>query len=100
MVLIQFLIFVVVVFVLSGMKIVNEYERGVKFTLGRYAGILQPGLRIVIPVVQSWERVDMRVKAVDVPDQETIASTFEPFSTFFFLTTHGFPIILSNTTAV
>ncbi len=63
---------VVVFFVLSGLKIVKEYQRGVKFTLGRYSGILKPGLRLVIPIIQSWQRVDLRVKAVDVPDQDCI----------------------------
>ncbi|MBW2997044.1 SPFH domain-containing protein, partial [Candidatus Woesearchaeota archaeon] len=63
-----------VVFVLlSSLKIVKEYERGVKFTLGKYTGIIDPGLRIVIPIIQTWERVDMRVKAVDVPSQECIS---------------------------
>ena len=62
----------VVVFILSGLKVVNEYERGVKFTLGKYVGIMKPGLNIVIPVIQRWNRVDMRVKAVDVPDQDAI----------------------------
>ena len=60
------------VFILTGLKVVNEYERGIKFTLGKYAGIMQPGLRIIIPIFQSWQRVDMRVKAVDVPDQDCI----------------------------
>lgn len=53
-------------------KVVNEYERGVRFTFGKYDRVLEPGLRIVIPFVQSWHRVDMRVKAVDVPKQESI----------------------------
>ena len=53
-------------------KVVKEYERGVKFTLGQFVGVLDPGLRTVIPLIQSWERVDMRVKAVDVPRQESI----------------------------
>jgi len=53
-------------------KVVNEYERGVRFTLGKYDQVLQPGLRTVVPFVQSWHRVDMRVKAVDVPKQESI----------------------------
>ncbi len=66
------LIWVGVLFVLSGLKIVKEYQRGVKFTLGKYAGIMSPGLRIVVPIIQSWQRVDIRVKAVDVPDQDAI----------------------------
>ena len=60
------------VFVLSGIKVINEYERGVKFTLGRYTGVMKPGLRVVVPVLQTYERVDMRVRAVDVPDQDCI----------------------------
>ena len=65
-------IVILVFFVLSGFKIVKEYERGVKFTLGKYSGIMQPGLKFVIPVMQAWRRVDIRVKAVDVPDQDAI----------------------------
>ncbi|RME54729.1 slipin family protein [Candidatus Woesearchaeota archaeon] len=57
---------------LASMKVVKEYERGVKFTLGKYTGTMTPGLRFVVPVIQSWQRVDMRVKAVDVPDQEAM----------------------------
>jgi regulator of protease activity HflC (stomatin/prohibitin superfamily) len=66
------LIIILIIFILTGLKIVKEYERGVKFTLGKYAGMMQPGLRLIIPIVQSWERVDLRVKAVDVPDQDCI----------------------------
>jgi len=67
-----YLIFIVLLFIFSGFKIVKEYQRGVKFTLGKYAGIMNPGLRLVIPILQSWRRVDIRVKAVDVPDQDAI----------------------------
>lgn len=67
---------VVVVLLLLGsattFKVVKEHERGVKFTLGQFEGVLQPGLRTGIPLVQSWERVDVRAKAVDVPRQESI----------------------------
>jgi len=59
-------------FILTGLKIVKEYERGVRFTLGKYSGIMEPGLRFVIPIIQAWRRVDIRVKAVDVPDQDAI----------------------------
>lgn len=63
---------VAVAIIASGLKIVKEYERGVKFTLGKYVGIMSPGLRLVVPLVQSWERVDLRTKVVDVPDQDCI----------------------------
>ena len=66
------IIIAAILFVLASLKVVKEYERGVKFTLGKYAGIMKPGLRMVFPVIQSWERVDLRVKAVDVPDQDCI----------------------------
>ncbi len=59
-----------VLYIFAGIKIVNEYERGVRFTLGKYKGIIDPGLRVVFPVIQSWRRVDMRVKTIDVPDQD------------------------------
>jgi regulator of protease activity HflC (stomatin/prohibitin superfamily) len=53
-------------------KQVNQYERGLRFTLGRFTGIMEPGWRIIIPIFQSYSKVDMRVKAVDVPDQKAI----------------------------
>jgi len=59
-------------YILAGLRIVKEYERGVRFTLGKYSGVIKPGLREVWPIIQSWERVDIRVKAVDVPDQDAI----------------------------
>jgi regulator of protease activity HflC (stomatin/prohibitin superfamily) len=66
------IVIMIVLFILSSLKVVKEYERGVKFTLGKYTGMMKPGLRMVFPVIQSWERVDLRVKAVDVPDQDCI----------------------------
>ncbi|MFH1589725.1 MAG: slipin family protein [archaeon] len=66
----EWIVGVIVVYILLGIKVVNEYERGVKFTVGKYVGIMNPGLRIVVPIFQTWMRVDMRVKAVDVPDQD------------------------------
>ncbi len=51
---------------------VNQYERGILFTLGKYSRTLDPGWRLVIPIFQSLTKVDIRVKAVDVPDQEAM----------------------------
>ncbi len=61
-----------IIFVLSWLKQVNEYERGVVFTMGRYSYTMQPGWRLLIPIFQSFKKVDVRVKAVDVPDQKAI----------------------------
>lgn len=63
---------VLIVLVLASLKQINQYERGVKFTMGRYTGIVDPGWRLIIPVFQEMKKVDMRVKAVDVPDQKAI----------------------------
>ncbi|MBD3251337.1 slipin family protein [Candidatus Uhrbacteria bacterium] len=62
----------VVVLILISIRQVNQYERGVKFTLGRYSSTATPGWRLVFPVIQFMRKVDMRVKAVDVPDQDAI----------------------------
>jgi len=51
---------------------VNQYERGVTFTQGKYTSTKMPGWRIIIPIFQSMTKVDIRTKAVDVPDQEAI----------------------------
>lgn len=58
--------------VLSSLKQINQYQRGVKFTMGVFTGIMNPGWRIVWPIFQTYKKVDIRVKAVDVPDQEAI----------------------------
>jgi regulator of protease activity HflC (stomatin/prohibitin superfamily) len=61
-----------IVLVLFMLRQINQYERGVMFTLGRFTGLKEPGWRIVVPVFQSLTKVDIRTKAVDVPDQEAI----------------------------
>jgi regulator of protease activity HflC (stomatin/prohibitin superfamily) len=68
-----YFLFVVIAFVLLGsLRQINQYQRGVMFTMGRFTGIKNPGWRLVIPIFQSMTKVDMRVKAVDVPDQKAI----------------------------
>lgn len=59
-------------FILSGIKIVNQYERGVVLTLGKFTGIREPGLRIVVPIIQRMIKVDIRTNTIDVPKQEVI----------------------------
>jgi regulator of protease activity HflC (stomatin/prohibitin superfamily) len=66
-----YVVIAVVLFILC-LRQVNQYQRGVMFTMGRYVGIKEPGWRIVIPIFQSMTKVDIRVKAVDVPDQKAI----------------------------
>ena len=66
------ILIIIAVIILISIKQVNQYQRGVKFMLGKYTGLVNPGWRIILPVIQSMTKVDIRVKAVDVPLQETI----------------------------
>jgi len=65
-------IVIVALVIFSGFKIINQYERGVVLTLGRFTGLRSPGLRVVIPIVQRMIRVDLRSTPIDVPKQEVI----------------------------
>lgn len=69
--LLYFIIPVIIILLIS-IKQINQYERGIKFAFGKYTGMMDPGWRIVLPIIQSYQRVDIRTKAVDVPDQEAI----------------------------
>jgi regulator of protease activity HflC (stomatin/prohibitin superfamily) len=63
----------VILFLLSAIKILNEYERGVIFNLGRFYKVKGPGLIIVIPIIQRMVKVDLRVIVMDVPTQDVIS---------------------------
>jgi regulator of protease activity HflC (stomatin/prohibitin superfamily) len=66
------LVIILVILFLSSLKQINQYERGVRFTMGRFSGMMDPGWRLIVPVFQTYQKVDMRIKAVDVPDQKAI----------------------------
>lgn len=66
------LVFFILFILLISIRQINQYERGVKFRLGKYVGTRDPGWRIVLPIIESMTKVDMRVKAVDVPEQKSI----------------------------
>jgi regulator of protease activity HflC (stomatin/prohibitin superfamily) len=66
---ILFVLFVLI----SSIRILREYERGVVFTLGRFSGVKGPGLILIIPVVQQMERIDLRTRVFDVPPQDVIS---------------------------
>ena len=65
-------IIVIAIFILSGLKVINQYQRGIVLTLGKYTGTRQPGLRIVVPIIQKMIRVDVRSTPIDVSKQEVI----------------------------
>lgn len=66
------IIFFFIFIVIPSVKQVNQYERGVRFRFGKFRDEMAPGWRIVWPIIEGWQRIDIRVKAVDVPDQEAI----------------------------
>ena len=65
---IGFIIFIVLI----SIRQVNQYERGIKFRLGKFVKIMNPGLNIVLPIIESYRKVDIRTKVIDVPEQEAI----------------------------
>ena len=67
-----YLIIFVIFILLISIRQIDEYERGILFTFGKFSKVLSPGWKIVLPVIQSYRKVDIRTKAVDVPEQETI----------------------------
>jgi regulator of protease activity HflC (stomatin/prohibitin superfamily) len=67
-------IIVLVAFLLfSAVKVMNEYERGVMFTLGRFTGTKGPGLILVVPIIQQIRKIDLRTIVLDVPKQDVIS---------------------------
>ncbi len=63
---------------LSSVKIINEYQRGVVLTLGKFTGVLQPGLNFIIPIIQTAYIIDTRITTVDIPKQEVMTKDNVP----------------------
>ena len=63
---------IIIIILLSSIKQIDEYERGVLFSFGKYKRTLKPGWKIVLPIIQSYKKVDIRTKVVDVPEQDAI----------------------------
>lgn len=66
------LVVIVVTILAMGIRVLNEYERGVVFTLGKFSGVRGPGLTVLIPLIQIMRKVDMRLKTAEVPRQEVM----------------------------
>ncbi|OGD10455.1 hypothetical protein A2397_02485 [Candidatus Amesbacteria bacterium RIFOXYB1_FULL_44_23] len=73
-----FLILPIIYVLVSGIRIIDQYERGVVLTLGAYSHVLEPGLRIIIPIVQRIIKVDIRITTADIPQQEVITKDNVP----------------------
>jgi len=72
MVLLIILLFVVLPLILSSIRQIDEYERGILFQYGKFKRVLEPGWNLVLPIVQSFKKVDIRTKVTDVPEQDAI----------------------------
>lgn len=68
----EFIFWLIVLLLVFSVKVVKQYKRGVVFFLGKYTRILQPGLQLVIPILEKVNMVDIRERAVDVPSQEAM----------------------------
>ena len=66
------LIGIVLFIILISIRQVSEYERGIKFRFGKFKKIMKPGWNLVLPIIESYKKVDIRTKAVDVPEQDAI----------------------------
>lgn len=73
-------IVLLIILVLTCIRQVNQYERGIIFTMGKYVRMWDPGWHLLIPIFQRMIKVDIRVKAVDVPNQEAITKDNIPIS--------------------
>lgn len=63
---------IIVFYFLAGIRIIDQFERGVVLTLGRYTGTFTPGFRWIFPIFQKMIKVDLRITTVDIPQQEAI----------------------------
>lgn len=69
---IMFLLIVGASLLIAGIKVINQYQKGVVLTLGKFSGIKEPGMRLIVPIFQTMTLVDIRTKTVDVPNQEVV----------------------------
>jgi len=69
---ITFIVFIVLMVIVSSIRQINEYEKGILFEFGKFKRIMNSGWHIVLPIIQSFQKIDVRTKAVDVPEQDAI----------------------------
>ena len=73
-----FLVFVIIIFATSGIKIVQPYEQAIYMRLGKFVRVLDQGLNIVTPLVNQVVKIDLRTEVMDVPKQEVITKDNSP----------------------
>ncbi len=67
------IVIILLLLVMSSIRVLKEYERGVMFTLGRFTGVKGPGVRLVLPVIQQMRKVELRTIVLNVPKQDVIS---------------------------
>ncbi len=70
----------IIIFLLSGLRVVYEYKRALKFRFGKYVKTLQPGLRWIIPIIDTIQKVDIRVITINIVSQEVMTEDNVPCS--------------------
>ena len=65
---------IILIIALCSIRQINQYERGILFKRGKYSRVLNPGWHVIWPIFQSCQKIDIRTRAVDVPEQEAITS--------------------------
>lgn len=63
---------VILLIIVPGVRVINQYERGIVLRLGKYSRTLNPGIRIIIPYIDHMSKVDVRTTPMDIPKQEVI----------------------------
>ena len=69
---------IVAVYLFSGIRVLDQYEKALTFTLGKYAGTKEPGLRFIFPIIQRLIKVDMRVRTLDIDKQQVMTKDNVP----------------------
>jgi len=72
------ILIIIVIILISGIRIVNQWETGVRLRLGKLKDTLQPGLRIIIPIIDTVRKLDMRIVTIDIPGQQVITKDNVP----------------------
>lgn len=71
---------IIIVFVFSGLRVINQYEKSIVLTLGKFTSTREPGLTWIFPGIQRMIKVDMRIATVDIPQQEVISKDNVPLN--------------------
>lgn len=75
-----FVLIIVIIIVLSSIRVLDQWEKGVVLTLGKFTGVREPGLRLVVPIFQKMIKVDLRVRTIDIEKQQVMTKDNVPIN--------------------